>query len=207
MTIDPTPPLPQRFEFDFDPAYEHVGRLFGVNRGSAWVEVAEDGIEFRFGHWVVRTQPTNVAAMTVTGPYSWIRTIGPAHLSLRDRGLTFATNRRSGVCLEFDDPVPGIDPVGVLRHPGLTVTVADPLALIAAIGHARVMASAGDEPEEVDEETQAAEDQLHLMTASELRALAADRGISHPSSIKKADLVVLLEASLGDELVERLGQN
>jgi hypothetical protein len=207
MSIDPTPSLPQRFEFDFDPMYERVGRLFGVHPGNAWVEIAEDGVEARFGHWVVRTEPTNVAAVTVSGPYSRAKTIGPAHLSLRDRGLTFATNHRSGVCLEFDEPVPGMDPVGVLRHPGLTVTVADPLALIAAIGHARVLASAGDDAEEVDDETQAAEDQLHLMTASELRALAADRGISHPSSIKKADLVVLLEASLGDELVERLGQN
>ena len=42
------------------------------------------------------------------------------------------------------------------------------------------------------------------MTASELRALAATRGIAHPSSMRKADLVSLLEEDLGPRLAEEL---
>ncbi len=46
-------------------------------------------------------------------------------MSLADRGLTFATNGDRGVCLFMRGPIPGIDPFGLLRHPNLTVTVAD----------------------------------------------------------------------------------
>jgi hypothetical protein len=61
------------------------------------------------------------------------KVLGPPHLSFRDRGLTFATNQERGVCVRFHEPVAGIDPRGWIRHPGLTVTVEDPEALIAAI--------------------------------------------------------------------------
>jgi hypothetical protein len=60
--------------------------------------------------------------------------MGPAHISLKDHGLTFATNGYRGLCMLFARPVTGIDPLGVIKHPGLTVTVSDPEALGAAIG-------------------------------------------------------------------------
>jgi hypothetical protein len=60
-----------------------------------------------------------------TGPYSLIKTIGPAHLSFADRGLTFATNSERGLCIRFATPVRGLDPLGLVRHPAVTVTVAD----------------------------------------------------------------------------------
>ncbi|MBB5085085.1 hypothetical protein [Nonomuraea endophytica] len=50
--------------------------------------------------------------------------------SLADRGLTFGSNTRQGVCLRFHSPVHGGEPIGLVRHRGLTVTVADPAALI-----------------------------------------------------------------------------
>ena len=53
------------------------------------------------------------------------QTAGPAHLGLSDRGLTFASNGERGVLISFHQPVPGIEPTGRLRHPELTVTVAD----------------------------------------------------------------------------------
>lgn len=87
----------------------------------------------RFGPWVVRTPLTNVVDATVSGPYATAKTIGPAHLSFSDQGLTFATNGDRGVCLSFEQPVAGMDPLGLLRHPGLTVTVADPEALVDAL--------------------------------------------------------------------------
>lgn len=40
------------------------------------------------------------------------------------------------------------------------------------------------------------------MTASELRSLADERGITHSSRLKKAELVALLEADLANDLIE-----
>jgi hypothetical protein len=63
-------------------------------------------------------------------------TIGPAHLSFTDRGLTMATNGDRGVCIRFREPVAGIEPTGRIRHPGLTVTVADCDGLLARLAAA-----------------------------------------------------------------------
>ncbi len=60
-----------------------------------------------------------------TGPYSFIKTAGPAHLSLADRGITCATNPERGLCIHFAEPVAGIDPWKRIRPPAVTVTVAD----------------------------------------------------------------------------------
>jgi hypothetical protein len=62
-----------------------------------------------------------------------VKVFGPPHLSIADRGLTFATNARRGVCIRFHHPVAGIEPLGVVRHPGLTVTVDDPEGLVDAL--------------------------------------------------------------------------
>jgi hypothetical protein len=59
----------------------------------------------------------------ITGPYSAVMTIGAPHLSLADRGLTFASNADRGVCIRFAEPVRGIEALGIIRHPALTVTV------------------------------------------------------------------------------------
>jgi hypothetical protein len=86
-----------------------------------------------FGPWRVETSLVNVAYATSTGPYHPVKTIGPPHLSLSDRGLTFATNDREGLCIQFHVPVRGIDPLGLIRHPALTVTVDDVSGLRAAL--------------------------------------------------------------------------
>jgi hypothetical protein len=39
--------------------------------------------------------------------------------------LTFATNGKLGVRVSFTAAVRGLDPLGLIRHPELTVTVAD----------------------------------------------------------------------------------
>lgn len=75
----------------------------------------------------------NVVGGVVTGPYRFIKTAGPPHLSLADRGLTFATNGQRGACVHFGVPVRGIEPTGSIRHPSLTVTVADCDAMIEAL--------------------------------------------------------------------------
>jgi hypothetical protein len=53
-----------------------------------------------------------------------------------DAGLTFASNGDAGVLISFRERVPAIDPLGLIRHPELTVTVADVHGLTAALGGA-----------------------------------------------------------------------
>jgi hypothetical protein len=89
----------------------------------------------RFGPWRVQTTLDNIADVTATGPYRFLKTAGSAHLSLGDKALTFATNCDRGVCLQFDEPVAGIEPTGLIRHPSLTVTVADCDGMARALGH------------------------------------------------------------------------
>jgi hypothetical protein len=113
------------FPFRFDPTYRRLAAPFGVRPSNAVVVVADDDLDARFGPWRVRTSLDNVTGSVRTGPYQRLKTAGPAHLSLADRGLTFATNPEAGLCIQFGSPVRGIDPVGAIRHPGLTVTVAD----------------------------------------------------------------------------------
>jgi hypothetical protein len=119
----------RRFGFAFAPAYRRVARVFGVTPDNAWVEVGEDSFEARFGRWRVQTPLANITDVAVTGPYRVVKTAGPARLAITDRGLTFATNGRRGVRVSFRTPVPGLEPLGILRHPELTVTVADVDAL------------------------------------------------------------------------------
>jgi hypothetical protein len=118
-------PAVQRFDFLFAPAYRRLALIFGVTPNTAWVRVSHETLEAHFGPWRVTTPLRNIAGIEVTGPYAFIKTAGPARLAVTDRGLTFATNRKRGVLIRFRDSVTGLEPLGVLRHPELTVTVAD----------------------------------------------------------------------------------
>jgi hypothetical protein len=115
----------ERFTFCFAPAYRRPAGLFGISPETAWVDVGADTLRARFGPWRVTTPLANISAIAVTGPYAFLKTAGPARLAITDRGLTFATNGDRGVLISFHSPVRGLDPLGVLRHPELTVTVAD----------------------------------------------------------------------------------
>jgi len=122
-----------RFVFDFDPSYRRIQRLLGVNPRTAWVEVTETELRARFGPWRVSTPLSNVAGTEITGPYAFWKTAGPARLAVTDRGLTFATNGRRGLRIDFHEPVPGLEPTRLLKHPELTVTVADVEGLARAL--------------------------------------------------------------------------
>jgi hypothetical protein len=99
----------------------------------AWVDVGQAELEARYGPWRVRTSVSNIAAVDVTGPYAFLKTVGPARLAITDRGVTFASNGDRGVCLSFYEPVAGIDRRGRIRHPTLTVTVLDVDGLVEAL--------------------------------------------------------------------------
>ena len=130
--------MTQRFEFDFSPHVQRWNQLFAVNPRSAYLLVDDGALIARFGPWTLTTTLNNIVDATITGPYRLWRVAGPARLSFADRGLTFATTTRTGLCLAFRSPVPGIDPFGIVRHPNLTVTVKDPRALAKALGFTHV---------------------------------------------------------------------
>jgi hypothetical protein len=129
------------YAFRFDRSYRFAALPFGITPGTAEVEVTDDELIAKFGPWRVRTPLENIAGCAVTGGYQRIKTMGPAHLSFTDRGLTFATNAERGLCVRFHEPVAGIDPTGRIRHPGLTVTVADIEGLQAVLERGRPAAS------------------------------------------------------------------
>jgi hypothetical protein len=120
----------RRFAFRFDHRFRGLLRIVGVTPDTADVTVGPDRLVARFGRWRVDTPLENIVSAEVTGPYRWCKAIGP-HLSLADRGITFGTNAQAGVCLRLRTPVAGIDALGMIRHPGLTVTVEDPAGLAA----------------------------------------------------------------------------
>ena len=144
-----SPVAAREFPFAFDPSYLRLARLFGVTPDSARVIVDDGELRARYGPWHVTTPCSNVAHAEVSGPYRFHTTAGPARLSLADRGLTFASNGRRGVCIIFREPVPGLVPTGHLRHPNLTVTVADCGGLVRVLSDEaahRLGAGPGEQP-------------------------------------------------------------
>jgi hypothetical protein len=123
----------ERFEFLFEPKVAVAAAAFGVTRRTARVEVDDLHLTVRFGPWRLLTALTNIESAEITGPYAWWKVAGPPHLSFADRGVTFATTTERGLCLGFRRPVPALLPFGALRHPGATLTVAEPERLLAAL--------------------------------------------------------------------------
>ena len=122
-----------RFTFAIASAYRPRARVFGITSSSAWVDVSDEQFHARFGPWRVSTPLRNVTSVAITGPYAFLKTAGPARLAVTDRGLTFATNGDRGVLVTFATPVCGLDPLGLLRHPELTVTVAETERLASVV--------------------------------------------------------------------------
>lgn len=131
----------ERFEFAWAEPYRRAAARFGVRPSNAWVEVGETELDAHFGHWRLHTPLSNITATAVTGPYRFFKTAGPARLAITDRGLTFATNGERGVLISFATKVPGIDPLGLIRHPELTVTVAGIERLVTVLGERSVSRS------------------------------------------------------------------
>ena len=127
------------FPFRFEHHYAVAGRMFGVTQARTSITVTADRLQARFGPWRVDTLLSNITAVSQTGPFSFLKTAGPARLGLTDRGLTFATNSVAGVCLEFSESIAGIDPLGKIRHPNLTLTPADCTGLAALLGRPRIV--------------------------------------------------------------------
>ncbi len=115
----------ERFGFAFARSYRAPALAFGITPGTAWVAVGDEILEAHFGPWRLSTSLANIADVAVTGPYAFWKTAGPARLAITDLGLTFATNGSSGVLISFRTPVRGLEPLGVIPHSELTVTVTE----------------------------------------------------------------------------------
>ena len=124
----------REFDFAFSPTYATAARPFGITAATTSVEVGPQWLFVRYGPWKLLTPRTNVVAAHVTGDFSFIKTAGPPHLSMSDRGVSMTSNGDRALCLEFAEPVTAIDTTGVIRHPGATLAVADPEGLAAALG-------------------------------------------------------------------------
>jgi len=83
-----------RFGFRFTMPYR-----FAAFRSESRLRRARSGANgtastSRFGLWRVETSLDNIADVAITGLYTFVKTAGPAHLSLTE--LTFATNGDRG---------------------------------------------------------------------------------------------------------------
>lgn len=123
----------QQFRFEFAPSYRPAAIAFGVRDASACVTVTDSELLVRFGPWRVRTGLSNIESTEFTGPFAYPKTAGPAHLTFSNKGLTFATTGRQGLLIRFYEPIRGLDPWGLIRHPDLTVTVLDRDALAVVL--------------------------------------------------------------------------
>jgi hypothetical protein len=122
----------EQFEFQFDARFRPMLAMIGVTPGTAHVTLTRDRFVARFGPWTCETSISNVREVCSTGPYAWYKAIGPRG-SFVDRGVTFGTTTKGGVCVLFDEPVPGLAPIGALRHPGITLTLAEPERFVSSL--------------------------------------------------------------------------
>ncbi len=126
---------PAVFPFIFATPYRLAALPFGITPRTTSVTVEGDELRVRFGLWSLRTPLSNITSVELSGGFGFLKTAGPPHLSFSDRGVTFATNGDRALCVRFREPVAGIDPTRRIKHPGATMTVADPEGLATALGH------------------------------------------------------------------------
>jgi hypothetical protein len=125
----------RHFDYEYDPRLAPMWLPFRAWPGRQGVTLTEDGrLVARYGPFRVDKPLEHVRGAHVTGPYRWWTAVGP-RLSMVDDGLTFGTNATAGVCIHFDPPAHRV--LGLRDHSALTVTVADPVGLVAALENDR----------------------------------------------------------------------
>src|SRR5512133_4110071 len=133
----------ERFGFAFSRPYRVLARAFGITPATAWVDVGDEALDARFGPWRVSTPLANVTDVAVTGPYAFWKTAGPRAPRDHRPRPDVRDQRGPGRAYLVSGPVRGLDLLGVLRHPELTVTVAD-VDRLAELLSARCERSRGD---------------------------------------------------------------
>jgi hypothetical protein len=122
----------ETFPLRLDRPWRRLLGAIGVRPGAAQVVLTADGrLAASFGRLSVETAVANVCGYRLTGPYHWWKAIGPRG-SHADRGFTFGTSARGGVCICFREWVPSRYVRGG-RMEALTVTVEDVDGLARAL--------------------------------------------------------------------------
>ena len=93
-----------RFTIRLQRALWPILLLFGVRRGSAFVNIDGDRVEARFGFYGAETTLANIKNWDLTGPYRWWSAVG-VRATLGKRELTFGGSAHGGLCLHFREPV------------------------------------------------------------------------------------------------------
>ncbi len=114
----------ERFGFDFEDRFRWMLALIGVKPSNTELTIDDEELAVRFGWWKLRTPVSNITGFETSGDYRWWKAIG-VRGSFADRGLTFGTSTRRGLCVRFAEPVPALVPGDLMPHPGMTVTVTD----------------------------------------------------------------------------------
>jgi hypothetical protein len=117
------------FPYERDDRWKPVLLPLGV-RSKDGVTLTDTTLRATFGFFSVETPLSNVVGAKITGPHRWYTAVG-LRLSFSDDGLTFGTNHRRGLSIEFGDKVKRV--VGFHDHSSLWVSVADPEGLADAL--------------------------------------------------------------------------
>lgn len=120
------PAVVRHFDFRFEPLLLPAALIVGVRPSTTGLDIDGKDVTIRFGRWSMSFPRADVTSAEVTGPYQLVKVAGPPHLSLADGGVTFATNRQAGACLQLSNPHRAIEPLGIIRHRSVTVTVDEP---------------------------------------------------------------------------------
>ncbi len=103
-------------------------------KGSDGVTLTDDGrLVATYGRFRVDTPVGNVVGWSASGPHRFWTAVG-VRLSFTDDGLTFGTNHRRGLCIEFVERIPKV--IGFKDHSALWVSVADVDGLAGALAEA-----------------------------------------------------------------------
>ena len=119
------------FPYELDRRWNPLFLALGLGPDDG-VYVGDDrSLRVTFGRVGIDTTVDNVDHTQVTGPHRWYTAVG-LRLSFADDGITFGTNHRRGLCIEFVERVPKV--IGFKPHSAVWVSVADPEGLADAIG-------------------------------------------------------------------------
>jgi hypothetical protein len=121
----------QFFPYRFDDRWKAMFLALSVGKDDGVTITDDDRLVATYGRVRVDTPLDNIDHTQVSGPHRWYTAVG-LRLSFTDDGITFGTNHRRGLCIEFVEKVPRI--IGFKNHSALWVSVDDPEGLAAAIG-------------------------------------------------------------------------
>lgn len=117
------------FPYERDNRWKPVLFPIGV-RSTDGVTITETTMRATFGFFSVETPLSNVVGTKITGPHRWYTAVG-LRLSFSDDGITFGTDPRRGLSIEFGEKVKRV--IGLHDHSSLWVSVADPEGLAEAL--------------------------------------------------------------------------